>query len=435
MVELQTKGRRQKLCILFGCGIAAALVLTLWLQREPRCDGRTLSEWVWQLETPNYPPNHRASEAISEIGTNALPFLIKWIQYEQKPWRNHLGTLCSKLPRFGDRLSLFVEGHGYERQQGAFSALYILGPRARPAMPILVDLTTTQPQNIGQSLAVLARIGGDGLTPVLYILTNPASPFRFAAINAIHDADLTVRRPLDPIVVSALTNCLADPDRELAFCAAQILCWHDSHKELAMKTLVGALAIDDKKLQRNAIMRLRLSLKRGYSVPAMLQFLQDTNSPVSPYAAGALTDLLDDDVKLPETVLPALTNALHDPRPKVRSYAADAVGRFKAAAEPAAPALLDLWNDPDEWVRRSATNALFELPSYRGLQNQGSRPTGMSFEQAQIFERRYGLHVSTRTLPELLTNADIRIREIGTNVLRTLQGSNVVNQTHENASR
>jgi len=283
-------------------------------------------------------------------------------------------------------------------------------------------------------LAVLARIGGDGLTPVLDVLTNRASLYRFAAIAAIADADLTARRPLDPIVVSSLTNCLVDPDRKLSFCAAQILCWHDSHKDLAMKTLVDALAIDDKKLQRDAITRLKLSLKRGYSVPAILEFLQDTNSPVSPYAAGALMDLLDDDVKLPDTVLPALTNALHDPRPKVRSYAAYAVGRFKAAAEPAASALLDMWNDPDQWVRRSATNAFFELPSFFCLSKLAEAPGWISRPPAAMFATRYGINPPYPTATKLLEHPDIRIRRMATNAFRMLQDSNLVNKTTENPS-
>jgi HEAT repeat protein len=166
----------------------------------------------------------------------------------------------------------------------------------------------------------------------------------------------------------------------------------------------------------------------------LLQFLQDTNSPVSPYAAAALGELHYEGARLPDNVLPALTNSLHDPRPLVRSYAAEAVVRFREAAEPAAPALLDLWNDSDNIVRQTATNAFYDLPSYTFLRNLGPWPPGMSQEQVDIYARRYGLPRYTTALTKLLNHPDPRIRQMATNAFQTLQGSDVVDQTHEDAT-
>src|SRR5262249_7145054 len=157
--------------------------------------------------------------------------------------------------------------------------------QASSAIPALTNLMTAQPPLADGCMNVLVQIGGDGLTAGLNILANRASPNRFAVINALFGLD--TNRPLDQIVISTLTNCLSDPNRDLALCAAQILCTHDSEKELAMKTLVDAVTSDDKKLRQIAISRLGDSLNRGYSVPALLQFLQDTNSPLSPYSASA----------------------------------------------------------------------------------------------------------------------------------------------------
>jgi HEAT repeats len=428
--------RRKWLWLLLGCGIVAILLFTLFREREPRYAGDTLSQWVFRLEVTSGNPDRIpiAEDAIRHMGTNALPFLIKWIQYEERPWRTRLNALCSKLPeKLADRFSYFFDGRLVVRRDGAFSALYVLGPDAAPAIPTLIHLTEIQPFTIQQPMTVLAAIGGDGLMPVLWVLNDPASPNRLAAINAIADATFEAKRPLGPIVVSALTNCLADTNRLFAITAAQILCTHGSHKELGMKTLIDAL--DDKKFRLTAISRLRLSLKHGYSVPALLQFLQDTNSPVSPYAAGALMDLADSGAKLPETILPALTNSLHDLRPLVRSYAADAVGHFKAAAEPAAPALLDLWTDPDESVRQSATNAFFDLPSFFCLRILTQPPTVMSQQLADMFTTRYGINPLFPAATNLLHHPDIRIRQMATNAFRMVEGSNTLNQTTEILSR
>jgi HEAT repeat protein len=429
MVELRNKGRwRKKLWILLGCGIAAILLFTLLREREPRYAGDTLSEWVYGLVLPIGNPerdperNTLAENAIKHIGTNALPFLIKWIQYEERPWRTRLNALCSRLPeKLADRFSYFLDGRLVVRRDGAFSALRVLGPDAAPAIPTLIHLVQTQPLTIQQSLRVLAAIGGDGLTPVLHILNDQASPNRLAALNAILYSDFEAKRPLDPIVVSALTNCLTEANRELAFCAAQILCTHDSEKRLAIKTLLDALESPRPLHRQQALLYLKISLRLGYSVPALLQFLQDTNSPVSPYSARVLGEMADDGVKLPETVLPALTNSLHDPRPLVRSYAASAVFHFREAAEPAAPALLDLWNDPDNSVRLYATNAFFELPAFSVLKHADKLtplPAGINEEQQALYKRFWP---NPTALIRLLDHSDPRVRTMATNAFQKLK--------------
>jgi len=439
MVELRNKGRwRRKLWALLGCGIAVALILTLWREREPRYGDRSLLEWIAITEHPDRDIDYSkkdAEEAIHHIGTNAIPFLIKCIEYRERPWQTRLSALCSKLPeKIAKPLSGLIEGHGAERQEIAFRGFYILGPDAKSAIPALTNLLTAQPPLPDYCMGVLAQIGGDGLTPVIVALTNQVSRNRFAAMDALLGLDTI--RPLEQIVVSALTNCLADTNRELAFYAAQILCCHNSEKDLAMKTLIDGLGSEDKKLRRSAISRLKFSLRIGYSVPALLQFLQDTSSPLSAYSAGVLGGSARDGVKLPTTVLPALTNSLRDPRPLVRCYAASAVGDFREAVGRAAPALLDLLDDPDEWVRRSATNAFFDVSRFFVLKTYSQLPDGMSLEQREMYERRYGIRtLSSSGLSNLLDHPDPRIREMATNAFRKASGSNIVNQTSENHSR
>jgi hypothetical protein len=439
MVELRNKGRlRKRLWILLGCGIVLVLILTLWREREPQYQGRSLSQWLALLAGghANDPDIslRDAQEAIDHFRTTALPFLLKWVQYEEKPWRARLETLCDKLPdQVARGLNDLVAGRGYQCQQGALLALYRLGTNARPAIPVLAAQIKTQPLWIVPAMPVLAHFGSEGLAPVYEVLTNQSPTCRLFAIEAVADAYST--NSLDPSLLPILIHCLEDSNRGVAFCAAQILCTHDVQKELAMRTFIDAVEHGNQNLRRNASARLQISLKRGYSIPELLQFLQDTNSPVSPYAASALGELHYEGARLPDTVLPSLTNSLHDPRPLVRSYAANAACRFREAAEPAAPALLDLWTDPDVTVRQSATNAFYELPSYTFLRNVGPWPIGMSLEQADMYARRYGLPRYATALTKLLNHPDPRIRQMATNAFQTFQGSNVVNQSDETASR
>jgi len=96
--------------------------------------------------------------------------------------------------------------------------------------------------------------------------------------------------------------------------------------------------------------------------------------------------------------------------------------------------LLNAWNDPDESVRSAATNAVLKLPPYYHLSTILRGTIGMSQEQMEILARRYEMPDFSSVMARLLTHPDIRIRQMATNAFRTLSGSNVVNQTSENAS-
>jgi len=60
----------------------------------------------------------------------------------------------------------------------------------------------------------------------------------------------------------------------------------------------------------------------------------------------------------PESAVPALVGTLRDKDSLVRTMAAGAVKKFGADARPAARALAELFDDPDEQVKDSAAQAL-----------------------------------------------------------------------------
>src|SRR5207248_1698692 len=83
MVEQRNKGRRRKkLSIFVCCGLALILPLTFWPRREPQYKGRSLTQWAVLLNggyanEPNI-SQRDAQAAIRSIGTNGLPFYVKW---------------------------------------------------------------------------------------------------------------------------------------------------------------------------------------------------------------------------------------------------------------------------------------------------------------------------------------------------------------------
>lgn len=414
------KGRRKKLWILLGCAIAAVLILMLWREREPQYNGKSLSQWTALLTSTDNRDGlelaHKAEEAVRQIGTNGLPFLVRWIQYQERPWRSRLGSLCYKLPeKVAGPMSRLVTGRAREQAADAFNALYILGPDAKAAIPVLTNMAQTHTDLTAPALGVLARIGDEGLAPILNVLTNPTNQDRLLAVITLGLDDVTFT--FNSVVESNLVACLDDLDPDIAFRAAGILCCHNLDKERVLETLMHALALseNDKLLRQKLGWPLKRCLMEGFSVSTLLQFLEDTNSPLSIYVPGALADMAERGDPLPESVFAALVRSFHDPRPSVRNSAAGHITSFPRSAESAMPALLDLWNDPDESVRQSATNAFLELPSYSVFRDL---PVGMSQEQARMFEQRYGVPRPQLALTNLLNHPDIRVRQMATNAFR-----------------
>src|ERR1043165_424132 len=95
--------RRLWLILLGILVLAGLIVVVVGLDREPSYGGRNLSEWVWCL-APTAQPSAlaEAEDAIRRIGTNALPCLLKWVEYERPPWKNALNRITGgRLGTYG----------------------------------------------------------------------------------------------------------------------------------------------------------------------------------------------------------------------------------------------------------------------------------------------------------------------------------------------
>jgi len=431
MVELRNKGPwRKKLLILLGCGLALVLLMTLWREREPQYKGRSLSDWI-AIRVDGDPEisQQQAELAIRSIGTNGLPFYLKCFQYQERPWRTRLANQAARLPgKFGDTAAKLVLGRGQRKRQEAFTALYVLGPDAKPALPFLTQqLAGPYPE---AAMTFIARMGDVGLPTILTVLTNgSATAMRSLAIETL---GAQFQFTATNAVQSVVTACLEDSDREVALAAAGVLCTHKIDQDRAMQVFSEALESNNRTLRQTAGGYLTTNLRRSFSPAQLVHYLQDTNSPLSLYAADALGSMAQINMKLPENVLPALTNSLHDPRPKVRWSAVAALAYFKNAPEIVGPSLLDLWTDPDFSVRRTATNSFFQVPPYSRL-NIAHLPIGMAQEQADMVANGYQTPPSWSVLASLMTHPDIRVREMATNVWRTFQENSPKNSVSDDS--
>ena len=298
--------RRTLLLIFAAATLAIAVAMLVLPGREPRYQGRTLSQWLTQARTEitdpelvrmapgeeppqTISPSGRAAIlAVRELGPRAVPELINWIKRpapllddELRVFRNLVPGSAAKTVPARNRADLAVFGFG------------LLGPQASAAAPELTRLMkdwNVSQQTRESAMAALSQLGPAGLQPLLEAFASPSQPARklvASYIGSMHHLGTDA-----PHAVAVLIGLLNDQDQQIAGRAA---------------TALGDLALE------------------------------------------------------PVQAIPGLTNALKDPRPFVRVSAVNALRRYGSDAEPAIPALTETLNDSQLQVRMAATNAFSQI--------------------------------------------------------------------------
>ena len=217
--------KRGNASIAVACGLAAALLIALAHAREPQHEGYPLSKWIAFLDErskddPDYPSPRqlRARKAIKTFGTNATPFLLKWIRYETPFWRANLPA-CVEV-----RLPAFIQiDRRAVRASGALEALKTLGSAAGDAIPELSRLMNDPEawETADRATAALAYMGTNALPPLLKALAQPSPVCRSHIADAV--GDLLEMHPEATSAVPVLVACLADADPVVRCAAAGAL--------------------------------------------------------------------------------------------------------------------------------------------------------------------------------------------------------------------
>lgn len=173
--------RKRLVIIIFSFLAAVILGALLWPhEREPEYNGVLLSEWLERfnagrtsVDTNGVWSASAAYHAIDQIGTNALPFLVRWIQYERPTWRQRFYDACWNLPRniFFNRTysRLITLGDGNHRAELAAEGFEILGQRARPAIPELRRLARgySRKYTASRAIGILYLLNDDSASEIL----------------------------------------------------------------------------------------------------------------------------------------------------------------------------------------------------------------------------------------------------------------------------
>src|SRR5713226_1707084 len=167
--------------ILLAALFVALLGGVVWMlspPAEPLCQGKPLSAWLNEYKGHPGLTNQAAFVAFRELGTNAIPALLKIIESGDSPFQR----MMSELNRKQSLVHFPVRERPYPRW-AASAALYAMGANARPAFPALTNLLF-HANSLFKSAApanALAGMGSSGLPPLLAALTNQNAVIRYSA--------------------------------------------------------------------------------------------------------------------------------------------------------------------------------------------------------------------------------------------------------------
>ncbi len=169
-----TKSRRiAGLALLVGIAIGLAIDATR--PREPVYQGRTLSEWLADLNgNPDGEAWGNASEALHQIGSNAVPQIREMLRAEDSTAKQRLNGLLNRQSLIRFRFKSARDAHVV-----AMSACVALGPAAKEALPDLRRLLLGE-RTAPYSLQALSKIGPAAFPIVAEALTNANASFQSA---------------------------------------------------------------------------------------------------------------------------------------------------------------------------------------------------------------------------------------------------------------
>ncbi len=276
------RGGRLVLLSMACVAIAASIALVWPRQNEPVYQGKTLSQWLekqqFQLQGPE-------GDAVRQMGSNAAPFLVKWIQYQTPAWRRQFSLFW--LRQFGH----ILEDPRNLRRLNSWFAFEALGPQARTAVPELTRLLNSPKfsylhDSIVQALGCL----GDDAFPTLLAALKEQERRERATVALViaRESFGTIRAKAVPVLV----QCLSDRAGRTAECAAIALGRMHLEPTAVVPALIHSLGDSRETVRLAAIMSLgKFGEEARPAVPALLPFLADSNPVIRQSAATALGKL------------------------------------------------------------------------------------------------------------------------------------------------
>jgi hypothetical protein len=179
---------RKKRILWVGVGVIA--LGTVWFgflrpRDEPKSQGRYLSEWIVDSYAPNSTPSQRAASrlAIQDIGTNGLPYYLKWMRYEQPAWQQSLRWKLPHWIKSNPTVDHWLYA-GERRADWSISKVASLGTNAVSTIPELEAMMNdhTKPGLVSRAITALGNLGGPAIPALQRSLADPNQNQRYQIV-------------------------------------------------------------------------------------------------------------------------------------------------------------------------------------------------------------------------------------------------------------
>ncbi len=179
---MRTRRRAVIVVLLLALAAAGWLALVPRSSPEPEYKGRSLGVWLKEFDHWGGDTNAPVVLALREMGTNAIPTLVKMSLTPRTPLRSRLwwtiNSRASLKNRFGEHEITTAEKLRFR----AGDALSTIGPAARGAVPLLLkELANKDPYVRATAVIALGKTGSqaeDTIPTLLALQNDPSSAVR-----------------------------------------------------------------------------------------------------------------------------------------------------------------------------------------------------------------------------------------------------------------
>lgn len=336
--------------ILLLLSLVFAAVLISRPENPVAYQGKDVWQWTVQLNSLSQPQRDEAAAALRQLGSGAVPELLKKLWAEESIPRKVRQWLATWLPaRAGHALTKDLQRISFPNIHSmAANGLRALGTNANAAVPALVEVMCgSDLQLTWDAAAALVATREPAVPGLIPLLEEKKSHVRHAAAYALGEIG-----PPAVTAVPALIRRLSDENPNVR---ASTLYTLSRIGPIAGPMVLKMVGENRGEERRTAAMALAaLQPRQLLALPALVDMSHDSD-PESRRAAIEAMTLLH---LTHHDAISVYLNGLNDAYSLVRLAATHALGNLSAKGLTALPALTALQqNDADEAVRKAARAA------------------------------------------------------------------------------
>lgn len=207
------KKRTVIVCATVGFLLIAFAICVLLSEREPAYNGKTLTQWLVEIQEvgmSNRAKYKQCSEAIYTIGTNAIPTLIRMVDRSDSPLK--LKAIQSLGPKWSARLKIHEADYYQSIATFGFSSLK---EKSAAAVPPLIRLLHSKDRGVRTAAAeCLSDIGLE------------AGFATSDLVRVLHDCTSN-----DSLLILAAMDGLRGPGRDPKLAVPELLIWINGERK------------------------------------------------------------------------------------------------------------------------------------------------------------------------------------------------------------